>query len=199
MKIRQFNKDDLTAVVATQKQNPAAAQWLEGDYARLAEDAGGMVLAAELETGPPRRGTRWRAPTIHIPPVAAASDRHSQAEERMPCAPTPTPPGDGGQRPPLLVVGFAAFQLVADEAELRNLAVAPEYQRRGVGRALLEEARKRLVEAGAQRLYLEVRPSNKPALELYQSLGFSLLGVRKDYYRDPLEDAYVMCLTVRCQ
>ncbi len=197
MKIREFTQEDWQAILTIQKQNPAAAQWLEGDYARLAEDAGGMVLVAEVETGPLRTSTRWRAPTIHIPPEATVSDRHSQAAGRMPYAPTPTPSEDGGRRPPLQVVGFAAFQLVTNEAELRNLAVTPEHQRRGVGRALLEEAHKRLAEAGAQRLYLEVRPSNRPALGIYQSLGFSLLGVRKDYYRDPREDACVMALTVR--
>ncbi len=95
---------------------------------------------------------------------------------------------------PPKVVGFAAFHRIMDEAELGNLAVDPDYQHQGGGKALLEEACKRLAAEGAKRIYLEVRPSNKPALGLYDSRGFGLHSVRKDYYHDPPEDAYVLCL-----
>ena len=92
------------------------------------------------------------------------------------------------------VAGFAAFHQVLDEAELRNLAVAPEYRRRGVARALIDAACHRLQQAGTKRVFLEVRASNQPALALYYSLGFALHSRRKNYYRDPDEDAYVLCL-----
>lgn len=147
MKIRQFAREDLTAVLVIQDKNPLAARLLEGDYTRLAEEPGGMVLVAELETM---------------------------------------------ERPKIL--GFAASHRVIDEAELRNIAVDPEHQHQGVGKALLEEARKRLLKAGAKRVFLEVRVSNKPALGLYYSVGFGLRSLRKDYYRDPTEDAYVLSL-----
>ena len=92
------------------------------------------------------------------------------------------------------VAGFAAFHQVLDEAELRNLAVAPEYQRRGVARALIDAACHRLQQAGTKRVFLEVRASNQPALALYYSLGFALHSRRKNYYRDPEEDACVLWL-----
>ncbi len=95
---------------------------------------------------------------------------------------------------PPKVLGFAALHRIIDEAELFNLAVDPEHQHQGVGRALLEVARHRLLEAGAKRVYLEVRMSNKPALALDYSVGFGLHSLRKDYYRDPQEDGYVLCL-----
>lgn len=95
---------------------------------------------------------------------------------------------------PPKVLGFAAFQRLIDEAELRNIAVDPEHQRRGVGKALIFDARKTLLQAGTKRLYLEVRRSNKPALGLYYSAGFALLSERKEYYRDPPEDAYILSL-----
>jgi [ribosomal protein S18]-alanine N-acetyltransferase len=95
---------------------------------------------------------------------------------------------------PPKVLGFAAFQRLIDEAELRNIAVDPEHLHQGVGKALLEEARKHLVHAGTKRVYLEVRKSNKPALALYHSVGFALQSERKEYYRDPMEDAYVLSL-----
>ena len=95
---------------------------------------------------------------------------------------------------PPIPVGFAAFHRIIDEAELLNMAVDPDHQRRGVGRALLAEARQSLLEAGTKRIYLEVRLSNTPALKLYYSAGFGLHSLRKDYYRDPQEDAYVLFL-----
>lgn len=95
---------------------------------------------------------------------------------------------------PPKVLGFAAFQRLIDEAELRNIAVDPEHQHQGVGKALLLEARKHLLQSGAKRVFLEVRKSNKPALTLYYSAGFALLSERKEYYRDPTEDAFVLAL-----
>ena len=95
---------------------------------------------------------------------------------------------------PPRVVGFAAFHRLLDEAELRNMAVDPAYQRRGVGRELLAQGRRRLSEQGVRRIYLEVRPSNLPALRLYNSEGFGLHSRRKDYYADPPEDALVLSL-----
>ncbi len=92
------------------------------------------------------------------------------------------------------IVGFAAMAQMADEAELRNIAVRPLYQRQGVGRRLLEQAHERLLEAGVNRLYLEVRPSNRAAVELYRSLGYSVRAERRKYYQDPPEDALVLGL-----
>jgi ribosomal-protein-alanine N-acetyltransferase len=95
---------------------------------------------------------------------------------------------------PPKVLGFAAFQRMVDEAELRNMAVDPEHQRQGVGKGLIREARKALMQAGTKRLFLEVRKSNQAALELYYSAGFTLLSERKEYYRDPPEDANILSL-----
>jgi len=95
---------------------------------------------------------------------------------------------------PPKILGFAAFHRVIDEVEVRNMAVDPEHRHQGVGRALLETARDRLMQAGAKRVFLEVRASNKPALSLYYSIGFAIHSRRADYYRDPQEDALVLAL-----
>lgn len=95
--------------------------------------------------------------------------------------------------PPKLL-GFVAFQRIVDEAELHNLAVDPNHRQQGVGRALLEDARRRLMQAGVKRLFLEVRVSNKPAMLLYSSMGFAIHSRRQNYYRDPPEDAYILVL-----
>jgi ribosomal-protein-alanine N-acetyltransferase len=97
---------------------------------------------------------------------------------------------------PPSVAGFAVFHRVLDEAELRNIATDPAYQRKGFARALLKEGIRRLKEAGARRLFLEVRASNQPALAFYASSGFRVLSRRRDYYKDPFEDAVVMVLDV---
>lgn len=95
---------------------------------------------------------------------------------------------------PPKILGFAAFQRMIDEAELLNIAVDPDHQNQGIGKALLEEARRRLLMAGTKRLFLEVRKSNRSALALYYSVGFGLHSQRRDYYRDPQEDAYVLAM-----
>ncbi|MCL5006442.1 MAG: ribosomal protein S18-alanine N-acetyltransferase [Acidobacteria bacterium] len=96
-----------------------------------------------------------------------------------------------GTTPPE-IIGFAAFHRVGEEAELWNLAVAPQHRRQGVAKALFQEACRRLVRAGATRLFLEVRASNAPALAFYRAAGFKTLTRRKEYYQNPNEDALVL-------
>ena len=95
---------------------------------------------------------------------------------------------------PPTIVGFVAFHRALDEAELRNMAVAPAHQRQGVGQELLAEGQRRLLEQGVKQIYLEVRASNISAQRLYYSAGFSLRSRRRDYYNDPREDALVLAL-----
>lgn len=90
------------------------------------------------------------------------------------------------------VVGYSAVLRAADEAELANLAVAAAVQGRGIGRALLSAALASATEDGVAAMYLEVRESNAAARQLYTALGFALVGRRREYYRQPDEDALVM-------
>ncbi|MBZ5513551.1 MAG: ribosomal protein S18-alanine N-acetyltransferase [Acidobacteriia bacterium] len=95
--------------------------------------------------------------------------------------------------PPKLI-GFAALHRIIDEVEVRNMAVDPDHRQQGVGRALLLAAREHMLKAGAKRVFLEVRASNKPAQSLYYSIGFAMHSIRKNYYREPDEDALVLAL-----
>lgn len=79
-------------------------------------------------------------------------------------------------------VGFALIRTVIDEAELMLLAVAPELREQGIGRALLQNSIDLVTASGVTSYFLEVRSDN-PAIILYQNLGFSQVGVRRDYYR----------------
>ncbi|MGH9358143.1 MAG: ribosomal protein S18-alanine N-acetyltransferase [Terriglobia bacterium] len=93
-------------------------------------------------------------------------------------------------------IGYATVRAICGEAEILHLAVNPAHQHAGVGKAILQEVCRRLRAAGAHTLYLEVRPSNAPALALYRGFGFTLSLVRKGYYRQPVEDAYVLSLAL---
>jgi ribosomal-protein-alanine N-acetyltransferase len=88
---------------------------------------------------------------------------------------------------------YAAFRHAAGEAELLRVAVHPEARRRGLARALLLAGFERLRQAGVQVCFLEVRVENKPAIALYESLGFSWVGLRRAYYQDGA-DAMVFVL-----
>ncbi len=90
------------------------------------------------------------------------------------------------------VVAYCIYQIVADEMHILDLAVGPERRRRGLARWLLSYALDRARGRGAERAFLEVRRSNEPALALYRSFGFRVLAERRDYYRDPGEDALVL-------
>ena len=91
------------------------------------------------------------------------------------------------------VVAFLSTWHVADEIHVLNLVTRPDRRRRGIGRALLDEAIAQARRVEAVRILLEVRRTNAPAIGLYRSLGFFVFGVRTRYYRDD-EDALEMML-----
>jgi len=90
------------------------------------------------------------------------------------------------------LVGYVVFWLVHDEVHVLNLGTAVEARRRGIGRALMEEAHEMGRRRGAAISTLEVRRSNAPALALYRALGYRQVGVRPNYYAEEGEDAIVM-------
>jgi ribosomal-protein-alanine N-acetyltransferase len=90
------------------------------------------------------------------------------------------------------VVGYVVALVVAPDAEVADLAVAPEARRRGVGRVLLARALDVLAELEVRAVHLEVRESNRAARTLYESAGFRSVGRRKAYYRQPVEDALLL-------
>jgi ribosomal-protein-alanine N-acetyltransferase len=90
------------------------------------------------------------------------------------------------------VVGYLLARQVGGSGEILNLAVAPRARRKGVGRALLGRGLRDLAGVGVLEVFLEVRESNQAARALYEAEGFRVVGVRKGYYRSPLEDALVL-------
>ena len=88
--------------------------------------------------------------------------------------------------------GFCVLLLLGPEAEILNIAVAPEARNRGCGGALLDRALEDAAQNGAEDVFLEVRASNAPAISLYTRRGFVPCGRRKNYYTRPTEDAILM-------
>jgi ribosomal-protein-alanine N-acetyltransferase len=91
--------------------------------------------------------------------------------------------------------GLILCRLTLDEAEVVTLAVAPDHQRKGEGRRLMQAAMSLLAELGAATLFLEVSAENPPAIKLYTGLGFEQVGLRRQYYADSA-DALVMRLSL---
>lgn len=90
------------------------------------------------------------------------------------------------------VIGYAVLWCVLDQGELANVAVAPGRRGQGLGRYLIGRVLHLARERGVKKVYLEVRASNAPALELYGAFGFRDVGMRPDYYDHPKEDARIM-------
>ena len=87
------------------------------------------------------------------------------------------------------VVGYVGSQTVLQEADMMNIAVAESHRRKGIARMLVEALIRQL---DAYQLTLEVRASNVPAISLYEAMGFQQVGLRKNYYRKPKEDALIL-------
>jgi [ribosomal protein S18]-alanine N-acetyltransferase len=92
------------------------------------------------------------------------------------------------------VAGYGVMSLVVGEAHLLNICVAPEWQRQGYGRLLLEHFMELARERGASQMFLEVRLSNTAAIALYRGRGFNEVGMRKNYYpgEKGREDALIL-------
>ena len=90
------------------------------------------------------------------------------------------------------LVGYVGSQSVLGESDMMNIAVHPEHRRKGVAEALVTSLVAELSVRGNHSLMLEVRPSNTPAVTLYEKLGFVQVGRRPNYYRNPKEDALIL-------
>jgi len=95
------------------------------------------------------------------------------------------------------IAGYIGMWRIMDEGHITNLAVRPEFRRRGFARMLLKDLVDYARENGIGSLTLEVRVSNLPAISLYESLGFTVEGRRKNYYADNGEDALIMWLKLK--
>jgi len=144
--------------------------------AAVAEDVPALVALEQRSFSHPWSENNFREAVANRTRVSTLVLRH-------PFAPGATDRG---------VVAYCVYQVVVDELHILDLVVAPEQRRQGLARWLLGFAFDRAGRQGAERAFLEVRPSNAAALELYLSLGFRVMGERREYYREPAEDALLL-------
>lgn len=96
------------------------------------------------------------------------------------------------------VIAYVIGRLIAPEGEIYRIAVTPEKRQRGIGYRLLDYAVKTSKGQGLERLFLEVRSHNTPAINLYTAYGFKKIGMRKNYYKNPQDDAIIMLRAHSC-
>ena len=90
------------------------------------------------------------------------------------------------------VIGYMGLWFILDEGHITNIAIAPNYRGQHWGEFLMRSVMEKMAGQGMERMTLEVRVSNSPALSLYKKLGFAIAGLRKGYYADTGEDAIIM-------
>ena len=179
IKISRSSLGDLPQLVAITQAAIYAARWTEQQWRDIFHTQNPPRLAwmAWSSGGGPNRveETSGGTPAGRALPSARAAEGRSEL-----LATSPAP------------IGFLVAQSGGAEWELENMAVLPAFRRLGAGSALLTTLMAEARSAGAERILLEVRPSNRPAIHLYEQGGFALLARRPGYYRDPVEDALVM-------
>jgi ribosomal-protein-alanine N-acetyltransferase len=95
------------------------------------------------------------------------------------------------------IAGYGCFWFVADEGQLVNIGVVPEYRKRGIGALILEAGIKEAEKRSMRTMFLEVRVSNEEAQRLYGKYGFLNRGTRKGVYELPREDGYIMSKVIK--
>lgn len=90
------------------------------------------------------------------------------------------------------VVGYCCLYCALDEGEIVNVAVSETFRKQGIGERMVRHLMQAGTKRGAKNFYLEVRAGNQPAQRLYEKLGFKTVGIRKNFYEKPVENALVM-------
>ncbi len=137
----------------------------------------------------------------HVPEIAALEaanfsapwDEDSIREELAnPLALWLIAEGEAGEAEEKPVLGYVGSQTCFEDADILNVCVAPAARRRGLAEALMLELERRLRPKGVEKITLEVRASNEPALRLYEKLGYARVGLRKNSSETPREDALIL-------
>lgn len=95
------------------------------------------------------------------------------------------------------IVGFANGSWAADESELMNIAVDENFRKQGIASVLLRALEYHFIENGAEKIFLEVREKNTTAIKFYEKQGFIKNGLRKNYYRNPVDNGILMMKILR--
>lgn len=130
-----------------------------------------------------------------VPDTANGTSAHADPERKRPALsflPWPLRPSGNHEERPGQIIGYAGMWIMVDEAHITTIAVRETWRGRGLGELLLASLIAAAAEGGAERVTLEVRVSNETAQNLYRKYGFHQEGLRRRYYSDNNEDAYIM-------
>jgi ribosomal protein S18 acetylase RimI-like enzyme len=177
IKITRSSLGDLPQLVAISQAAIYAARWTEQQWRDI------------FHTQNPRR-LAWMAWASGDPPNRVDEASGGSPAGRALLSATPDVGRYGAASP--VPIGFLVAQCGGAEWEVENMAVLPSFRRLGAGSALLATLVAEAQLARAERVLLEVRPSNRPAIRLYEQANFVLLARRPGYYQDPVEDALIM-------
>jgi [ribosomal protein S18]-alanine N-acetyltransferase len=143
----------------------------------------------EYEIGDTDRARMFVVEPAGLPPVPASNGHQRPWWERL------LGLGNGnGQHQPIWLCGYSGMWHIADEAHISTIAIHPQWRGRKLGELLVWAMARQAVREGAVQLTLEVRVSNEVARSLYKKYGFEVMGLRKGYYRDNHEDAFMMAV-----
>ncbi|MBN2515112.1 MAG: ribosomal protein S18-alanine N-acetyltransferase [Deltaproteobacteria bacterium] len=95
------------------------------------------------------------------------------------------------------IVGYICFAIIVDEVHLRNISVHKDFRRCGIASQMMSEMIRTSQERGVLWSTLEVRRSNTAAIQFYEKYGFEIKGIRRSYYRDTGEDAFIMWVNLK--
>jgi ribosomal-protein-alanine N-acetyltransferase len=166
MRVRPAEFDDIPRLLAIERQSPSAAHWGEREYHALFPAARSTLADGTVAgDGVPRR-------ICLVVEMAAEIVANSSVNPA--------------------IAGFVVALCLGQEWEIENLVVASALRRQGCANLLLRELLSRAGNQGAGRVLLEVRESNQAARAFYARWGFQMIGRRRNYYRDPEEDAILL-------
>ena len=97
------------------------------------------------------------------------------------------------------VAAYGGMICVLDEGQITNIATLPRYRRQGLGKMIVTALCAHAYDNGLAHIFLEVRESNVHAIDLYSKCGFNVIGHRKNFYHEPIEDALLMKKTLQCE
>ena len=176
--IRKMCAADLDAVARIETEN-FSTPWKRADFEHYLDDPQALFLVAAIEW----TGIEGCEPENGLQQSASADVRKNTGG-------TVQLRSGGADRK--TIAGYIGCLYAADEGDITNVSVDAACRRRGIGRELVRTLLTESEQRGCERIFLEVRQSNEAAVRLYQMHGFQEIGIRRNYYQKPAEDALLM-------
>ena len=192
--IREMEFGDIEAVLKIENEDFPADPWTDtGFLTHLMRSDALYLVAEENHMENPAGNTSKKAKTsLDSEKEEKAGGVKVEEKEGEDKKPEDEECSEDGE-----ILGYIGILAVPDEADITKVAVAKGAQGQGIGSMLMKELISRVPELGVAKIFLEVRESNEAALALYKKFGFEQIGIRKNYYTSPLEDAISMKLDKR--